>query len=201
MRFLFLGSVTYTFSKIRRKYFSLLYDLPLWFQSSLTQLNLTCSKVDLWFLAVSLSYKVIHTFGRFFVFFFLFSHHVIISTKEIIQLFWQFLVALHFLGQPFFSLYSAVATTPILFSSKHHPFKLLGLCNTFPWQQLNKSHAEIPYSNSVNQRIKQRIYYRKLTRLNMIYFTLTETLSFKFRDIYRQIAQENRELYSIVAVQ
>ena len=54
----------------------------------LIQPNLTCSKVDLWFLALSLSYKVIHTFGRCRCFVFpTFSHQVIIFTKDLEFLF------------------------------------------------------------------------------------------------------------------
>lgn len=38
-------------------------------------------------------------------------------------------------------------------------FKFLSLWNSFSRQQLNESYAKIPYSNRVNQRIKQRIQY------------------------------------------
>ena len=54
---------------------------------------------------------------------------------------------------PPFSLFSS-SHNSILFWSKNIPFKLHGLLNSFPCQQLNESYAEISYSHSVNQWIK-----------------------------------------------
>ena len=64
--------------------------------------------------------------------------------------------------------------------STNVPFQLLGLCQTFLQQQLNESHAETSYPNSINHWIKQRVQYGKYKEatLNIISFTLIEMLSF-----------------------
>ena len=64
--------------------------------------------------------------------------------------------------------------------SKNFPFQLLGLCQIVLRQQLNESHAEISYFNSVNCSGLNNEFStgNKETRLNMISFTLREMLSF-----------------------
>ena len=73
VRFLFSGWYI-LFVKSRENIF-LVNDLSLrkWFQFSLIQLNVTCSKVDLWFLVLSLSHKVIHNRWMFCLFSYVFA--------------------------------------------------------------------------------------------------------------------------------